>query len=254
MPREKLEASRNKETGAGETRGPMFEHPCEEEPVNWLKINTRRAPVTFAMIAACLVLWIATALQSGSFYDNYYGSELAREWTLWGPDVFNGSWYQVVTSAFIHIGLGHLLVNMAMLLFIGPEVERALGSGLFAIAYATGVLGSAAAVLAMNFLVPTAGASGVLFALMILLVGVFKARGLNLTSPLTLLAANVVYSFIQPGVSLWGHLGGVFAGAVMVFAVTRRNPRARWWGTISCCALSVVAVWWALPPGAYSTL
>ena len=40
--------------------------------------------------------------------------------------VRNGRWYQLITSAFLHAGPGHLFLNMLTLYFFGPLVEHAL--------------------------------------------------------------------------------------------------------------------------------
>jgi len=49
-------------------------------------------------------------------------------------------WYELLTSGFLHAGLGHLFVNMFVLLFFGLELERAIGSLHLAILYLSGLL------------------------------------------------------------------------------------------------------------------
>ena len=142
----------------------------------------------------------------------------------------------------MHLDAGHLLVNMVMLLFVGREVERALGSVLYAAAYLISVVGSSAAVLWMDFGTPTVGASGALFALMGLLIGVYRSRGLNLRAPVALVVANVIYSFIAENVSVWGHVGGLLTGLVLAPFVFRQRSWVRWLGIeITGVAVAVLA-------------
>lgn len=47
----------------------------------------------------------------------------------------DGRWYQMLTSGFLHVDLGHLFMNMFTLFFFGPPIERVLGGKGFAILY-----------------------------------------------------------------------------------------------------------------------
>ena len=46
-----------------------------------------------------------------------------------------GQWHRMVTPAFLHADLGHLLVNMLTLYFFGPHVERIYGTAGLAVIY-----------------------------------------------------------------------------------------------------------------------
>ena len=79
---------------------------------------------------------------------------------------------------------------------------------------------------------PTAGASGALFALMVLLISVYRSRGADLRAPIVLVVVNVAYTFLTTGVSLWGHLGGLFAGIILALCVNRKSSVIHWVGII----------------------
>ncbi len=49
--------------------------------------------------------------------------------------VRHGRWYQLISSAFLHAGLGHLFLNMLTLYFFGPLVEHALPGWRFLVLY-----------------------------------------------------------------------------------------------------------------------
>jgi membrane associated rhomboid family serine protease len=101
------------------------------------------------------------------------------------------------------------------------------------------VLGGAAAIqLFGNPQVPVAGASTAIYGLMGGLGVLMLARRQDLRGLLTLLAINVVISFL-PGVSLLGHLGGLVAGAIAagILVLTRRRPAAQIVGLVSVAVL-----------------
>ncbi|QPK83288.1 rhomboid family intramembrane serine protease [Corynebacterium qintianiae] len=181
-----------------------------------------RAPATAAIAAVCVTVFAVTALQSGSLSNAIWGSPLGVRMVLYGPYVVEGplGWLRLVTAGFLHLDLTHLFVNMLMLVLIGGEVERYVGTARFALAWFTGVTASSAAVLAMNFGTPTAGASGALFMLLAVLVAIAYRRSADLRAPVALVLLNVVYTFVVPGISVWGHLGGLAAGTLLAWPLT----------------------------------
>ena len=192
------------------------------------------------LMVLCIGAWLVTAIQAKTLVTPYYKSSLAQDWTLWGPDVAAHP-FMVLTAGFMHLDAGHLLVNMVMLFFVGREVERALGSALYAAAYLISIVGSSAAVLWMDFGTPTVGASGALFALMGLLIGVYRSRGLDLRAPIVLVVANVIYSFVAENVSVWGHLGGLLTGLLLAPFLFRQRAWLRWLGIWLIGVIAAVA-------------
>ncbi|TRX53324.1 rhomboid family intramembrane serine protease [Corynebacterium guaraldiae] len=205
-----------------------------------MKNYLRSAPVTMVLMVLCIGAWLVTAIQAKTLVTPYYKSSLAQDWTLWGPDVAAHP-FMVLTAGFMHLDAGHLLVNMVMLFFVGREVERALGSALYAAAYLISIVGSSAAVLWMDFGTPTVGASGALFALMGLLIGVYRSRGLDLRAPIVLVVANVAYSFVAENVSVWGHLGGLLTGLLLAPFLFRQRAWLRWMGIWIIGVIAAVA-------------
>lgn len=92
-------------------------------------------------------------------------------------------------------------------------------------------------ILQFDFNTPTVGASGALFALMAMLVGAYRQRGLDLRAPVALVLANVAYTFLADGVSLWGHLGGLCTGIVLSLFLYRKSPALRWGGVAAAAAV-----------------
>lgn len=112
--------------------------------------------------------------------------------------------------------------------------------------YLAGGLASSASVLALSFDSATIGASGAIYALLVILVAVYRARGLSLRAPIFFVAVNLAYtvadSFMAHEVSLWGHIGGLVGGLVMLPFAWRRD-RAGWGaGLVVLLAATTIAL------------
>lgn len=201
------------------------------------------APATATIASLCVGAFLVAALQAHSLIDVIWSSPAGTSTVLWGPFVASEPFglLRALTSGFMHLDITHLAVNVLMLVVVGAAVERAVGTGPFVLAYVAGVLGGSAAVLVFAFDQPTAGASGALYALMALLVAVAARSHADLRAPLVLVGGNLAFTLITPNVSLWGHLGGLLAGALMAAPLTSENVRVRWGGAAATAAVAAAA-------------
>lgn len=84
--------------------------------------------------------------------------------SLSAPGLLHGMLWQPITYMFLHANLGHLLMNMLGLVFLGSAVERGLGSRAFlALYFLSGILGGIGYVLINQSPYPCVGASGAVF-------------------------------------------------------------------------------------------
>ena len=83
-----------------------------------------------------------------------------------GVDVLQGEWWRVLSCCFVHIGLLHLVMNMFMLFWIGPLLERMWGPWRFLLIYLISGVGGSFAVLGATPEVLVAGASGTIWGIM----------------------------------------------------------------------------------------
>jgi membrane associated rhomboid family serine protease len=147
--------------------------------------------------------------------------------------------WQVVTYAFLHGGIGHLFFNMLGLWMFGSELERLWGARRYAVFLLAGVL--AAALTQMIFTaisgsrVPTVGASGGLFALLLAFGMLFPNRVIMpLFPPIPMKARTFVIVFgvlelvlglMDTGsVAHFAHLGGMVGGFLMIRYWRRQPP------------------------------
>jgi membrane associated rhomboid family serine protease len=198
-----------------------------------LRVAGRRwGPVTLSLIGLNVAMFVLTAVLAGLAgqdpLDNYRTAlfqRLAQVPVL----VDAGDWWRPITAAFLHYGVVHLALNMLSLLVFGSELERLVGRARYLTVYLVSVLGGAAAIqLLGNPFTQVAGASTAIYGLMGAFGVVLVHQKQDLRGLLTLLAINLVISFL-PGVSLIGHLGGLVGGAAaagVLIAARRRRPLA----------------------------
>lgn len=175
--------------------------------------------LTYLLIAANVAIFAITAVQSRSLLDNHLSSPLFFDWVLWGPAVSAGEYGRILTSGFLHIGLMHLAVNMFALYVIGRDIELVLGRSRYLAVYLISLLGGSASVLMLDPMAPTAGASGAIFGLLGAQAVILLRLRRSPTPVLAVIAINVIISLTIPGISLWGHMGGLIAGAAATAAL-----------------------------------
>lgn len=93
------------------------------------------------------------------------------------------TWYEVITSGFLHAGISHLLVNMFVLYFFGTVMEQVLGPTHFIALYFSALVFSSLPSLIMHKDNPeyaTIGASGAVEAVLFSYIFVFPTEKLIL--------------------------------------------------------------------------
>ncbi|MEV0683211.1 rhomboid family intramembrane serine protease [Nocardia sp. NPDC050378] len=176
--------------------------------------------VTYGLIAINVLVYLVTAAQAGNPMQNHRGSSVFGEFVLVPLLVADGEWWRVLGSGFLHYGAIHLLVNMFALYVVGRDLEQVLGRLTYGCLYLVSLLGGSAAVMALSDpYTMTAGASGAVY-------GLFGAVTVTLirlrqspTPMLVVIGVNVLISFSLPGISLWGHLGGLAAGTLSALGI-----------------------------------
>jgi membrane associated rhomboid family serine protease len=144
--------------------------------------------------------------------------------------------WQLVTYAFLHGNLMHLLFNMLALYMFGSDIERVVGGRRFTTYYFVCVVVAALAQLVVAAVsnsppYPTVGASGGVFGLLLAFGMYFPRRTVMLIFPpiptpawlfVTLYGALELFLGVtgtQQGVAHFAHLGGMLGGYLTL----------RWW-------------------------
>lgn len=147
---------------------------------------------------------------------------------LWLPGVADGALWQLVTNAFLHVDVLHLLLNMVAVYVLGPQLEGLLGRARFLALYLVSALSASALVMwAAPQFQATLGASGAVFGLFAAYLVVALKVKAPLQPILVILGINLLITVVGRGFISWqGHLGGFVAGAAAA-AVVAYAPRAR---------------------------
>ena len=187
-------------------------------------------PGVRALLLACLALFALEAVTP----------EMIDAFALWPLDAGFQPW-QLLTYAFLHGGLLHLAFNMIGLVSFGRELEMWWGTGRFLQFYFTCVLSAALVQLAVTSstgsLLPTVGASGGLYGLLLGFAVMFpKRRVLLLIPPIPMPAwvFALLFAVLElilgvtgtaSGIAHFAHLGGMLGGGWMLWRWARDAPR-----------------------------
>ena len=197
---------------------------CTSSKRGWVRQASRAAQmgapvVTYAMMAICiLATWVFPSLKSSLALVPLF--LMSRPWTI-------------LTGAFLHGGLLHILFNMLSLYWVGRAIEPVLGWWRFLTVYLVSALGGSAFILAWCLIQPselfvgTVGASGAVFGLFGAVFVLQRLGGADTTPILTLLGINLVYGFLASGISWQAHIGGAVAGVAATWVLARlARPRS----------------------------
>ncbi len=175
-------------------------------------------PATQALILSCVVVFLMQSL----------GVDGLALFALWPVGSGGFMPWQLITYAFLHGGMSHLVFNMFGLFMFGAELERVWGSKRLLVFYFVSVLVAALAQLLVAAWSgspnPTVGASGGLFGLLVGFAMLFPHRRIvPLIPPIPMPAwlFVVIYGVIElflgvtgsmSGVAHFAHLGGILGG------------------------------------------
>ncbi|MEV4838941.1 rhomboid family intramembrane serine protease [Nonomuraea sp. NPDC049486] len=208
----------------------------------------RQAKSTFggAVVRAPYVTWTILAANVLVFVAQYFVPDIQRLLGMNSLFVALGDeYYRLITAAFVHGGMFHILFNSWALYVIGPYLERAFGHVRFVALYLVSALGGSVLGLWMdNPRILTVGASGAIFGLFGAVFVVGRRLNLDVRGIAVLIAINLAITFIVPGISWTGHIGGLVTGAALsaALAYAPRENRAVWQGAAVAGFVALLAV------------
>jgi membrane associated rhomboid family serine protease len=189
-------------------------------------------PVTRNLLIANIAVYLL---------QQFMGTTLLIHFALWplGPDRMGDDFsvgfraWQVISYAFMHGGITHLLFNMIALFMFGGTIERTLGARDYTIYYFVCLIVAALAQLMVmywfpNGFYPTLGASGAIFGLLLAFGMMYpheKVMLILLPIPMPAWLFVIGYAAIelflgvtgtQSGVAHFAHLGGMVGGYVLI--------------------------------------
>ena len=179
--------------------------------------------VLIAVNAAIFAYELLLAPRTRDSFQDFYGLSAAG--------IEEGRWWQLITHAFLHGNIWHLLFNMLALWFAGHIVERVMGTGRFVALYAASAVAGG---LAQTFLeggnMLLLGASGAVCGVIVAFATMFPEAQIVLllffVIPLKFrakylgwgLAGSSLLLFLlgfEPWIGHAAHLGGCVAGYLL---------------------------------------
>ncbi len=183
-----------------------------------IRLPASKPTATYVLIGVTVLIyglqWISQRYTSGGYDWPFLLGGKINEFIL------QGQLWRLITPVFLHGSILHIAFNMYALYTLGQSLERYYGHWKFLLLYFIG--GFAGNTLSfMLSASPSIGASTAIFGLVAAeAVFIYKNRflfGQRARMMLMNLALIIVVNLIiglQPGIDNWGHLGGLFGGAV----------------------------------------
>ena len=207
------------------------------DPVEARALRVPRPVVTIGLIALCSRMFVAMTLSGVSPI-----SPRVIDLLRWGANaglitIRFGQYWRLVTYAFIHVGLLHLLFNMWCLWRLGSLAELIYGRGRYIAIYLACAVVSGIFSLAWRGIswAPSAGASGAIFGVAGALLATFYLRKLPLPPDaikpilrnlLTFAIINLGIGSVVPGIDNAAHVGGMICGMLIGALMPRRRRRS----------------------------
>jgi membrane associated rhomboid family serine protease len=208
-------------------------------------------------------LWeISTKVGFFSIAGNRYPCPLQHvaecKYGLLASAVHQGQWYRLITAAFLHASPSHIVFNMLTLAIVGSPLEAELGKARTIALYLVSALGgSVASYLLSNPGQVGVGASGAIFGMMGGYFAIARRRRWDTSTIIALIAVNLAISFASATIDWRAHIGGLVAGALVGFAMSRSRsgwqlgPAGEMAAGLGAAAVvaAVLSVLVILPPG-----
>ena len=189
-------------------------------------------PVNTGIVLVNLLVFILTEL-FGNTEEAYYIYQCGGIWV--SGFLAHPEWYRLLTSAFLHFGLSHLINNMLVLLVTGAPLERLLGWKKYGLLYLLGAVGANGISLWWYWMqgewnVVSAGASGAIFSVLgALLFIVLKNRGhverISRNQLTLMIVFTLFHGVTSAGVNNSAHIGGLLIGFLFGALFYRRPEK-----------------------------
>ena len=190
--------------------------------------SAKRIIFTNIISLICILMYVIVGIYGNNFF-NFDANVLAN----FGANnillIKNGEIWRLLTCAFLHVGLIHLVVNMYSLRVIGPSVEGLIGKGKFVFIYLVSAI--SASLMSLVFVdsnIVSVGASGAIFGLMgaLLYFGYHYRLYLNdaiKNQIVPVILFNLIIGFMMPGIDNGAHIGGLIGGYLATMAIGIKN-------------------------------
>jgi len=182
----------------------------------------KKVVITNIIIALCVIVFAATILSGGNILGingiilYLFGANVKEA-------VVAGEVYRLITAAFLHASIFHLLFNLYALYIIGNQVENYIGKFKFLIVYLISAISGSLMSCIFNTSI-SVGASGAIFGLLgsLLYFGYHFRLYLGSvlkTQIIPLIILNLCLGFLDSSIDNAAHIGGLIGGYLSTMAL-----------------------------------
>ena len=184
--------------------------------------SSQRYKITFVLVAINVAVYVYTSIAGGNFIITNF-TNTSAQLAQYNAAVFNGAYYQLFTSMFVHASIVHIAGNMLFLVIFGLRGEEMFTLPEYLGVYLLGGLAGNVLSLALGPNLISVGASGAIFALFGA-VAVFARRSLG-QSILGALLFGFFLLIIStgPDVNYFAHIGGLVSGLAMGYILSKTH-------------------------------
>ncbi|MDF2803962.1 MAG: Rhomboid family protein [Anaerocolumna sp.] len=185
---------------------------------------------TIIVLLNVIIFFISDGLLFGGNAD-----KITSMGALYWPAVFyEKEYYRLFTYMFLHGGISHLVNNMIILLFIGDNLERAVGKIKYMVIYfGAGILAGAASIgynMLKNISVVSVGASGAIFGVVgalayIVIINKGRLENISTRQIILFVFLSLYGGFTSQGVDNTAHVAGLIAGVLFGIVLYRRRKK-----------------------------
>jgi rhomboid protease GluP len=182
---------------------------------------------TIFLVTANVAVYIFTSVVGGDFFQTSTSALL--QYGQYNLSVWNGAYWQLLTSIFVHIDIVHIALNMLFLVIFGLRAEELFTTEeYFTVYILSGLAGNILTLFILPIYTLSAGASGAIFGMYGAgIIYMRKAFGQSILGAL-------IYSFLLllltagTGVNIAAHFGGLAAGLIIGYVLAKSRRPLFW--------------------------
>ena len=191
--------------------------------------SSQKFKPTFILIALNIAIYVYTSVAGGNFLETSNDMILLYG-QVNGYVIYNGWYWQLLTSMFVHASIVHLAGNMLFLLIFGLRGEEMFSLPEYLLVYLLGGLtGNLLSLVFLPLNVPSVGASGAIFSMFGACI-IYARRTVGQS-----IIGALMYAFFLlllssgPNVNDLAHIGGLVAGLLIGYLLAvKRKPAVRY--------------------------
>lgn len=184
--------------------------------------HVKKLSPTLVLLSLNVLAYIYTSLLGGSFI--FTDDNVLRIYGQFNYAVlYQGTWWQLLTSIFVHVSIIHFVSNMIFLILFGLRAEELFSDSEYYLVYLlSGIFGGLLSLL-WHPLTVSAGASGAIFGLFgSVLIYMRRIAGRSALGAL-LAAFLFLVVTLSSNANILAHLGGLVSGLGIGYLLARRK-------------------------------